>query len=445
TQIDISGTAKGLPDINKTFLDLNIKKLYVTKSDILVAVPKKSLPPSIELPNVINAKGNFKGSMTDFNTNLNIQTDMGGAILVAAMKGAKGKESYKADINLNNFNVGRLLKMQPKLGRVSVKANVEGTGLDPKKINAKFNAKVLSAYYNKYTYRNLNVAGTYANQNVSIKSSMPDSNANFALDAKVSLAGKYPSVKADLNLKQVNLQALNFSPTVLSAAGIVKVDLKTADADYLNGTVDITGLQVVKDAQKIDVDTISVFAKTTETTNELTLKSEILSAKIDGKYQLTKVSNAIINEINKYYAFGEVTKIPDQRLRFVVQIYDSKLLKQFVPELTVFKPSQFYGLIDTQKDSLQIKGNFPQIVYGDFKVDTTVLNISNDNNKLAYGLTVKALQSPSIALFNTEISGDAANNLLGVNIFLRDRQRKDKYVIGGDFQSINKDFKFTLD
>lgn len=445
TQIDISGTAKGLPDINKTFLDLNIKKLYVTKSDILVAVPKKSLPPSIELPNVINAKGNFKGSMTDFNTNLNIQTDMGGAILVAAMKGAKGKESYKADINLNNFNVGRLLKMQPKLGRVSVKANVEGTGLDPKKINAKFNAKVLSAYYNKYTYRNLNVAGTYANQNVSIKSSMPDSNANFALDAKVSLAGKYPSVKADLNLKQVNLQALNFSPTVLSAAGIVKVDLKTADADYLNGTVDITGLQVVKDAQKIDVDTISVFAKTTETTNELTLKSEILSAKIDGKYQLTKVSNAIINEINKYYAFGEVTKIPDQRLRFVVQIYDSKLLKQFVPQLTVFKPSQFYGLIDTQKDSLQIKGNFPQIVYGDFKVDTTVLNISNDNNKLAYGLTVKALQSPSIALFNTEISGDAANNLLGVNIFLRDRQRKDKYVIGGNFQSINKDFKFTLD
>lgn len=445
TQIDISGTAKGLPDINKTFLDLNIKKLYITKSDILVAVPRKSLPPSIELPNVINAKGKFTGSMTDFNTNMNIQTDMGGAILTAAMKGPKGRESYKADVALNNFNVGRLLKMQPKLGRVSVKANVAGTGLDPKKINAKFNARVLSAYYNKYTYRNLNLAGTYANQNVAIKGSMPDSNANFVLDAKASLAGKYPAVKADLNLKSLNLQALNFSPTVLSAAGLVKVDLKTADADYLNGAVDITGLQLVKDAQRINVDTISVRAKTTDTENELTLKSEIISAKIDGKYQLTKVGSAIINEINKYYAFGTVTKIPDQRLRFAVQIYDSKLLKQFVPELTVFKQSQFYGLIDTQKDSLQIKGNFPQVVYGDFKVDTTVLNINNDNNKLAYALTVKSLQSPSVALFNTEVSGDAANNNLGVNIFLRDRQRKDKYVIGGTFQSINKDFKFSLD
>ncbi|RZJ64785.1 MAG: translocation/assembly module TamB, partial [Flavobacterium sp.] len=299
--------------------------------------------------------------------------------------------------------------------------------------------------YNKYTYRNLNLSGTYANQNVAIKGSMPDSNANFVLDAKASLAGKYPAVKADLNLKQLNLQALNFSPTVLSAAGLVKVDLATADADYLNGTINITGLQLVKDAQRINVDTISVKAKTTESENELTLKSEILSAKIDGKYQLTKIGSAFINEINKYYAFGTVTKIPDQRMRFAVQIYDSKLLKQFVPELTVFKPSQFYGLIDTQKDSLQIKGNFPQVVYGDFKIDTTVININNDNNKIDYALTVKSLQSPSIALFNTEVSGEAANNALGLNVFLRDRQRKDKYVIGGTFQSINKDFKFSLD
>lgn len=445
TQIDISGTAKGLPDIKKTYLDLNIRKLYITKSDILVAVPKKSLPPTIELPNVINAKGNFKGSMSDFNTNMNIQTDFGGAVLVAAMKGPKGRESYKANISLNNFNVGRLLKMQPKLGKITVKADVSGTGLDPKKINARFNAKVLSAYYNQYTYRNLLLAGNYSNQNINIKSSMPDSNANFVLDAKVNMAGKYPAVKANLNLKQVNLQALNFSQNVLSAAGIVKVDLTTADADYLNGSVDVTGLQIVKDQQRINIDTIAVRAKSTATENQLTLKSEVLSAKIDGKYQLTKVGNAIINQINKYYAFGSVTKVPDQRFRFLVQVYDSKLLKSFVPQLTVFKPSQFSGLIDTQKDSLQIKGNFPQVVYGDFKVDTTVLNINNDNKKLGYALTVKSLQSPSVALFNTEISGDAINNNLGVNIFLRDRQLKDKYVIGGTFQSINKDFKFTLD
>lgn len=445
TQIDISGTAKGLPDINKTFLDLNIKKFRLTKADVLVVVPKKSLPPSIELPNVIDAKGNFRGSMTDFNTNLNINTDMGGAVIVASMKGPKGKESYKANVSLNNFNVGRLLKQKATIGRVTVKADVAGTGLDPKKINAKFNATVVSAVYNKYNYRNLKMSGNYANQLVNIKGSMPDSNANFNLNAQINLAGKYPAVKADVGLKQVDLQKLNFSTTEFKVAGNIKANITTADVDYLNGDVFATGLQVVKEGRKFNVDTVQINAVSNATSNSLSLKSELLSAKIDGKYQLSKIGNAVINQINKYYQFGEVVTIPDQRFRFAVNIYNPKFLTDFVPQLTTFVPSKINGLIDTQKDSLIINASFPKIVYGDYNVDSVNLAVNNANQKLNYGLTVRTIQSSSIVLFNTEISGSAANNQLDLNIFLRDRQRKDKYVIAGLFKSINKDFRFSLD
>ena len=51
---------------------------------------------------------------------------------------------------LNNFNLGRLLKQDSTIGKVTVKAAVVGTGLDPKKINASFDATVLSAVYNNY-------------------------------------------------------------------------------------------------------------------------------------------------------------------------------------------------------------------------------------------------------------------------------------------------------
>lgn len=444
-KLNVSGTVKGLPNISKTYLDLNIKKLYVTKGDILVVVPKKSLPPSIELPNIIDAKGNFKGSITDFNTNFNIRTDMGGAVLTAQMRGPKGAERYKAKINLNNFNVGRLLKQQPTLGRVSVRANVEGAGLDPKNINAKFNAKVLSAFYNKYTYRNLSLAGTYRNQLVTIKSNMPDSNANFNMNAKINLAGKYPAISGKIILKQVDLQKLNFSKTELRVAGNINANIKTADADYLNGEIFATGLQIVKDGKKFNVDTIEILAKSSADANSLVLKSELLRIDLDGKYQLTKVGNAVINQINKYYQFGEVVSVPDQRIRFAVNIYNPKFLKDFIPQLTTFAPSKINGLIDTRKDSLLVNAWFPQVVYGDFKVDSTRLNIDNTGQKLNYKLLVNSIQSPSIALFNTEVSGAADDNKLDLNVFLRDRQRKDKYVIGGIFQSLNKDFKFSLD
>jgi hypothetical protein len=445
TRIDITGKAMGLPDINKTYLDLNIKRLALTKSDLLVVIPRKSLPPTIELPNSINAKGNFKGSISNFSTNLNVQTDMGAAVIAATLKGPKGRENYKANISLNNFNVGRLIKQQATLGRITAKVDVVGTGLDPKKINAKFNAKVASAQYNKYNYRNLSLAGTYVNQLINIKGSMPDSNANFNLNAQINLAGKYPAIKADVNLKQIDLQKLNFSKTELRLAGNIKANFTTTDVDYLNGNLFATGLQVVKDGRRFNVDTIQLTASSTATTNSLELNSELLSVKIDGKYQLSKIGNAIINQINKYYQFGEVTRIPDQRFKFAINIYNPNFLKDFVPQLTTFVPSRINGLIDTQKDSLILNGTFPKVVYDTYNVDSIRIAVNNNANRLDYSLTVKSIQSPSIALFNTQVSGSAANNQLDLNIFLRDRLRKDRYVIGGIFRSINKDFRFNID
>ncbi|WP_461788168.1 translocation/assembly module TamB domain-containing protein [Pedobacter sp.] len=445
TQIDINGKANNITDVNKAFLDLNIKKVYLTKGDIIAVVPKKSLPASIELPNVIDANGKFTGSLSDFSTNLNVRSDMGGAALTANMKGPKGKESYNAAINLNNFNVGKLLKRQPTLGRVSAKANVTGTGLDAKKINAKFNATVLSAFYNKYNYQNLQLSGNYVNQKVAVKAKMPDSNANFELTANANLAGKYPSVKANVALKQVDLQKLNFSNTEFKLAGNIKADIKTADVDYLNGDVFATGLQLVKEGKKFNIDTIQLNAVSTATENKLILKSELISATVDGKYQLSKVGNAIINQINKYYEFGQVTNIPPQRIRFTANIYNPKFLKDFVPSLTTFAPSRINGLIDTEKDSLLMNAVFPKVTYNGINLDSIKLNVNNDAQKLNYKLLVNSIQNTSIALFNTEISGSAADNKLDLNVFLRDRQRKDKYVIAGIFQSINKDFRFSLD
>ncbi|MCX2451148.1 translocation/assembly module TamB [Pedobacter sp. PLR] len=445
TNIDLNGKVRGLPDMNKLYLDLNIKQFSLTKQDLLVVIPKNTLPTNIELPNRIQATGKFTGSLTNFNTGFNINTDMGSAKLLATMKGPKGKEQYTANVSLNNFNVGKLLKQQAQLGRITAKATISGTGLDAKTAAVKIKGQILTATYNKYTYKNLDINGTYAQQKLNLKSNMADSNLNFNLTAAVNIAGKYPSVKAQMDLTQVDLKALNFSPTEFKVAGTLDADLSTADVDYLNGDVFIKGLQIVKEGKRFNVDTIQLHAETSAEKSLLTLKSELMSARIDGKYQLTNLATAVTNQINKYYQFGEVKQIPDQRIRFFAKIYNPKFIQDFVPSLTTFSPSYIYGLLDTKKDSLAMKAWVPHVVYGDYKVDSTRLSIDNTDQKINYKLTVKSLQSSSINLYNTEVSGDAVGNNLGINIYLRDSKLKDKYLLGGTFQSINKDYRFSLD
>ncbi len=444
-QIDVAGKVNYITDVNKAFLDLNIRKIHLSKSDILALAPKNTIPNTIELPNLIDAKGTFKGLMTNFATNLTINTDMGAALVVANMKGSKGREQYNANLKLQNFNVGRLLKQQPTLGRITANASVIGTGLDAKKINAKFNANIIAATYNKYNYRNLNLNGDYANQRAIIKGKMLDSNANFELTANANLAGKYPAVRGDINIKQVDLENLNFSTSEFKFAGKIKADIQTADVDYLNGNIFATNLQLVKDGKKFIMDTVQLNAVSTATENKLTLTSELISAKIDGKYKLSQVRNLVINEINKYYQFGEVTSIPPQRIRFAVNIYNPKYLEDFVPQLTTFLPSRMNGLIDTQKDSLLINAVFPKVTYNNINMDSITLKVNNDAKKLSYKLLIKSIKNPSIALYNTEVSGAAADNKLGLDIFLRDIQNKNKYAVSGFFTSINKDFRFNLD
>lgn len=445
TQIDISGKAKGLPNINKTYLDVTIKKFSLTKNDVLVFLPKKAIPPNLNLPNTLNAKGVFKGSITNFNTNLNIQTDMGNATVLAQMSGSSGKEKYVANIHLQNFNVGKLLKQQQKMGKINLRANVSGSGLKPKNINAKFNALVSNAKYNNYTYQNLKLAGTYANQIINLKSEMLDSNANFKLSAQLNTATKSPSLKANIALKQIDLQKLNFSDNEFKMAGLINANFSSVDVDHLNGKLDATKIQLVKNSKLINLDTIVLTASANAKQSKITFKSEILTATIDGKYQLSKIGNTLINQINKYYQFGETTKINQQRIKFAIQIYNSKVLTDFVPQLTTFLPSRISGLIDTQQDSLLLNAYFPKVVYGDFNIDSTQINVNNSNQKLNYSLKFQRLQSPSVAFFQSEISGQAVNNILDLNVFLRDSQRKNKYAFSAFFKSINKDYQFTVD
>jgi hypothetical protein len=171
------------------------------------------------MPENMDLKGTFKGSMKTFNTKMALRSSYGAVDLVAAMKSGKrkGSETYSANIKANNLNVGRLTKQPQMVGIVTMKANFSGAGLDPKTASLKFNGNVVSAYVKGYTYRNLVMKGTARNGSYVAKARMKDPNINFSIDAKANMNKKYPSVKATLLVDSINLQKLNFvKPNALS-------------------------------------------------------------------------------------------------------------------------------------------------------------------------------------------------------------------------------------
>lgn len=446
TAIDVAGHIRGLPDVNKSIFNLNIKKLQTSKTDLRAFVPKSALPTSIELPGTIAAAGNFNGSMANFTTALNIKTDMGNAKVQAALSGPKDRERYRANLQLSEFNLGRLLKQQDQLGRVSLLATVNGQSLNPKKINAKIDGTIAHAQYNKYDYRDIKLNGSYTPNNLVLNAASADTNAHFTLDTKIGLAGKSPSIKGTVDLKRLDLQKLNFYKEELKLSGLATVDFSSADPDNLNGTALLNSVQIGTNGKVYNVDTLNLIAAATKDHHHLSLYSDFLTAELDGNYQLTQIGQAFINQINKYYQFAPTKRIAPQRMQFQVALIKPALIQQFVPSLTTLSPVNLNGLINTQADSLLLNADIPHMVYDSFDVKNISLNINNkDSATLNYALNIKSVESPSVSFYHSEISGNAAHNMLAVNLFLRDSKEQDKYMVGGNFKAQDQTYQFSLD
>jgi hypothetical protein len=82
-----------------------------TAKDVNDFLPKETIPNSINLPASFNAKGTFKGTINNFSTDLILESSFGPAKMKALFdQRIKNKEKYNVKTELNNFDLGKLIK-----------------------------------------------------------------------------------------------------------------------------------------------------------------------------------------------------------------------------------------------------------------------------------------------------------------------------------------------
>lgn len=449
TKIAASGTIKGLPTIEKAYFDLNIKEFKSTAKDINGFVPAGTIPSNIRLPAVFAAKGYFKGAINNFNTNLALNSSFGlGKVKASFDQRIKNKEKYQAIAELNNFDLGKLIK-NDSIGKISLKANVKGIGLDPKTANASLSGTLIKADFNKYTYRNLNLKGNIANGLFKAAADMKDPNLYFDLIASGSFKGKYPAVKLNMNLDSADLNKLNLYSTPLKLRGIVDADIETADPNYLNGSIYLTKLLIADSKERYQLDSVKLISSATANKNTLKLSSQVLSASIDGKYQLTELGNALTNTISKYYSTGapnvKDVAIKNQQFVFKINVSDDPILYALIPSLTRIEPIALNGRYNSNGDTLVVDATIPKVIYAGNTITNGRFKINTDSSALKYSLLIDQVKSSSLQLNKTSLTGYLKDNFLNYRLSVLDKVEKEQYLIAGNLKALeNRDSEFRL-
>jgi len=448
TKVSLSGKIKGLPDAQKAYYDLDIKKVSSTAKDIYSFVPTGTIPKNIQLPSQLNLQGKFKGSVQNFKTNLALNSSFGNAKVDGLFdQRVKKKEKYDATVYLLNFDVGRLIK-NDSIGKITLKAKVKGNGLDPKTARAQFDGLVQKAVFNRYTYKDLALKGNIANGSFAVKSGMKDPNLHFDLVANGDTKDKYPSIKLKLNLDIADLEKLNLHAGPMKLRGNIDADIANSNPDFLNGKVFLSNVQVLQAAEPIVLDSMRIIAFADNTRNNIKISSQFLKAEVDGKYKLTTLASAIKKSLSKYIDLKNPKvngESDEQRLAFTLKIDNDPILFKLVPKLTGLEPINITGKYNNVTDSLEVKGTIPRIVYADNTIADGKINIEAKENALEYMVSVATIESGSLKIPFTSLSGKVENNLLTYALEVKDVKDKQQYFIAGEFKTEDSKNIFKID
>ena len=450
TKVDMTGTLKGLPDINTLNADLIIRSLQSSKKDILAFVPASSIPENIAIPDKFSLSGNIKGSKENFITKLLLQTNMGEAAIYANGKNItdKLKASYDARIETKQLDLGAILKKTDLLGPVTAVFTVKGTGIDKTTANATLDGIIQSALIKQYTYHNLSLNGSIANQQVKVKAGITDPNIDVQLDASADLSAAYPSVQLHTIIDSIKTLPLHFTSDEIVYHGKIDANFPVTNPDSLEGTLDITNSLLIKSNQRITLDAIQIAAGHTDSGQFINLSSDVAHAVLQGRYKITELGNIFQRSIEPYFSVnksdsGKIKEPYDFTLN--AKLLNKPVLKTFLPGLnkmdSVTFTSHFSGNNGWNADLTA-----PAIDFNENKIRDLEIHAGTGADVLAVKANVKQLTSgTSIALFNTTVDASIKDNKIDFGINIHDKADKEKYNLKGLFEQPSNDvYAFSL-
>ena len=441
--VKVSGKIKGLPDAKNTYLDLNIAQVSASKNDILPFIPAKELA-NFRLPDNLFIKGFFKGSMTDFNTDLALNTNKGN---VKVTGGMHPKTPYSVKAVVDHLNLGYLLKQEQNVGVVSLNANVSGTGTDIKKANLKYAVRVLAAQVKGYTYQDLDLNGTLRNGVAVINGVSSDPNIAFNLDATADTKPKYPAVQLNLLIDTINLNALHLVTDTLNLHGHIIADIPVMNVDSLNGNIAVTNLNITSGKKSYTADSIGLVASATLQQKIINLNvANVIKANMSGQFKVTEIAPALQSVINQYYNLPgyKATPFAPQNWNLAATVIPQGLLLDFVPQLKGSDSITLATSFNSAQNDLNLAVKGRQILMDSLQIDSLNVLAKTNADKLDLGVSFENFTKGSLKLYKTNLDASLAHNQLDFNLGSDDAKGKLQYALGGLLNQIQNGVQLGL-
>lgn len=412
----------GITDFNTSFIHFDAKELATNYSD-LIRIPsypfnehkKLPIPEELKRLGTVTYRGKFDGFTNDFTTYGQFTSALGKIQSQLSIKlGTKTEDiQYKGKLKTENFDLGTLLG-QTDFNNLSINCLIEGKGIQVDNLDATFEGQISSIEYNRYTYKNIQLNGTFKEKLFNGLLTSEDPNANFDFNGTVDFTKKIPEMNFISTLNRLNLKELNFNTRNDSGAlsSQIFININGDDINNLTGQINFDNTIYKTTTRKYKLSTFNLFLEQHTTNKKIRLSSEYFNAAIFGRYDLTNLKPAFENMLYHYYPtfFAKPTRSVKYTDELTAQVNIKKfntIKELFIPELMVSAGTILDLNFNAAEDKLNIQLSSSKVSYQSITAkDLVIILNENDSTVLAEasGKSLAFADSLKMENFNFRIS-----------------------------------------
>lgn len=278
----------GLPDFEKTYLNLSLKNSVISSRDLAPYLPS-DIEKQINKFNLIRFDTDFQGVPTRFVTNGSFKTSIGNL---------DGRITYDMEDNLpyivsrvkvQNLDLGILAENRELLQKVSLEGNVNLKGNSIENLLVDVKASISQLGVNSYNFSGIRTDATYGLSLFRGNLDINDPNLMAQIDGYLNLEKGVDSIRLVANLDTLNLDQINLSEKPAFIAGKMDINTKGITLDEITGIAKFNNMKFGYEDRFLDFGGAyfqSLFAGGTRT---ISFNSDYMVAAASGQFNLDQM------------------------------------------------------------------------------------------------------------------------------------------------------------
>lgn len=419
----------------------NVTANYQQLKSVLPNLLGKSLPSEFQRLGNFTMKGIVRVTPEQMDATLSVDSEIGTTISDLQLTNIDNidEATYVGEVEFKDFDLG-VFTNDPILGKISLKADVNGSGFNVDNINTIIIGKVSALTFNEYKYKDLNVNGQFQNKKFDGLLSAQDDNFKLKFEGLADFSSAINKFDFVANIDKIDLKKTNLfvRDSIAELKGKINLNISGNTFDDIIGKATFKNLVYKNQKQSYAFKRFEVNSSVKDSIKTIKVDSEdIVKGELKGKFsfdELVPITQNALGSVYTNYQPHEVT--PNQFLDFDFTIYN-QIIDVFLPKISIGKNTKLKGRINSDKNAVKLTFSSPEIDAYKNVIENVVLRLDNKN-----------------PLYNTHLTAGKINtkyyNIEKLNLLNRTKNDtlffKSVFKGGKNYsESFNLDFFYTID